>query len=182
MSSASLTRNGFGKSPAIRDGGRFPHIGETSRAIANAINDMFQNPAVALGDFLGLSDKTAKRKLDLERSLSVEELGALIRSDRGLEIVSAIMGDARPEWWRICEAVMDAADIRKMQIAAQRRIAKTLAGAIDADRDLTAAIQRAEALAVHDPEHLGNHLDALRSMARVPDRAVASTPSKGRCA
>jgi hypothetical protein len=88
------------------------------------------------------------------------------------------MANARPEWWRICSALMDAADIRKMQMAAQRRIAKTIEGVLDADRSLSAAIHRAEALAVQDEEHLRPHLDALRSMARIQNSPMAS--SKGR--
>ena len=53
--------------------------------------------------------------------------------ERGFEIIAAIMADHRPEWWRICAPLMDAADIRKMQIAAQRRIKKILESAIDAE-------------------------------------------------
>jgi hypothetical protein len=84
--------------------------------------------------------------LNFERRLDVEELGALIRSERGFEIVAAIMGDARPEWWRIVVPLMDAADARKMQIAARRRLEKTIESAVDADKHLTATIRRAEAV------------------------------------
>lgn len=137
---------------------------------------MYEKPAAVLADWLGISDRTAKRKLAGQRELSVEELGHLIRSERGFEIVVAIMADARPEWWRICAPLMEAADIRKMQMAAQRRVAKALEGALDADRQLSATLQRAEAL--HDQEHMRPHIDALRSMARTPDRAVAPARRK----
>jgi hypothetical protein len=178
MASASPITARFVKSGGIPSGESLPQIGETTFRVISKIKEMYDKPAVVFGRWLGVSDKTAKRKLGHERSITAEELGVLIRSERGFEIVTAIMGDARPEWWRVCSAVMDAADIRKMQIAAQRRIAKTLQGALDADRDLAAAISRAETLAVQDPEHMGNQLDALRSMSRVPHRALAS--SKGR--
>lgn len=172
MTAASAINTAFGKSTRGR--------GETSRAVVNAIKQMYAAPAVILGRWLRITDKQAKRKLNCERRLSDDELGALIRSERGFEIVAAIMGDASPEWWRLCSALMDAADIRKMQIAAQKRIAKTLKGALDADADLSAAIARSEALAFQDPEHMRPHLDALRSIARVPDRAVAARKADDR--
>jgi hypothetical protein len=132
---------------------------------------MYADAAVSFGRWLNITDKTAKRKLNLERSLSVEELGVLIRSERGFEIVAAIVGDARPKWWRIMSPLMDAAEAREMQIAARRRLKQTIESALDADQHLTAAIQRAEALS--DQDHVSVQLDALRSMARVPNRAVA---------
>ena len=105
---------------------------------------------------------------------------AWVRVENEREIICAIMADVNriPDWWRICVPLMDAADIRKMQIAAQRRLTKALGEVVDADKSLTAAIQRSEALAFHDEEHMRPHLDALRSMAGVPDRAMAQTKRK----
>lgn len=173
MTAASATSGSVGKLPTAQSGERFPQIGETNIRVINAIKQLYDAPAAIFGRWLGISDKTAKRKLGLERSLSAEELGVLIRSERGFEIVAAIMGDARPEWWRLCSVLMDAADIRKMQIAAQRRIAKTIAGAVDADKSLSEAIARAESLAFLGQDQAGIHADALRSMRGVPDRALA---------
>lgn len=178
MSATSAINNGFDKSAGDDAGERFPRIGEINRAVISKIKEMYEHPAVIFGRWLGVSDKTAKRKLGLERALTVEDLGRLIRSERGFEIVAAIMADEKPAWWRIMVPLMDAADARTMQIAARRRVAKTIESVLDADRVLTAAIHRAEALAVHDEEHISPHLDALRSMGRVPNRPVA--PSKGR--
>lgn len=154
-------------------------VGQTNSSLVSKFKEMYAKPAAVMADWLGISERTAKRKLGCERELSAEEIGRLIRSEHGFHFVTAIMDDARPEWWRVCSALMDAADIRKMQMAAQRRIAKTLEGALDADRTLSSAIARAEALAVHDEEHARPHIDALRSMARVPGRAVAPS-NKGR--
>lgn len=155
-------------------GENFPQSGETNRRIVNAIKQMYDSPAVALGRWLGISDKATKRKLVGERSLSLEEVGSLLRSERGYEILTAIIGEARPEWWRLCSVLMDAADIRKMQIMAQRRAAQVLKGVVDADRDLSEDIRRAETLAFYGSEQAGMHADALRSINRVPDRPVAS--------
>lgn len=171
MTATSAIQNGFGKSPTAKTGEKFPQIGETNIRVINKINEMYSEAAVIFGRWLGVTDKTAKRKLNLERSLSVEELGRLIRSERGFEIVAAVVGDARPEWWRVMSPLMDAADARKVQLAARRRLKQTIESALDADQHLTAAIQRAEALS--DQDHASPQLDALRSMARVSNRAVA---------
>lgn len=171
MSSPSLTSDGFGKQSVSGIGAKNPQIGETSRRVVSKIKEMYENPAVIFGRWIGVSDKTAKRKLNLERGLTVEELGKLIRSERGFEIVAAIIGDAKPQWWRIMVPLMDAADARQVQIAARRRLAKTIESAVDADRHLTAALQRAEALS--DQDHVGPYTDALRSMDGLQNRAVA---------
>lgn len=179
MSAISTTASTFGKTPRDRAGEHFPQRGEISRSVAKAINQLFGDAAArVLGDWFQIDTKQANRKLDCERAFDLDELGALIRSERGFEIVVAIMGDANPKWWRVCSALMDAADVRAMQIVAQRRIAKTLREAIDADADLTAAIARSEALAFHDEDHMRPHLDALRSMARLSDRTVAPAKTK----
>lgn len=171
MTAITTTNERFGKRIAIRDGERFPQIGETNRAVINTIKQMYEHPAVIFGRWLGISDKTAKRKLGFERALSAEDLGVLIRSEQGFEIVAAIMGDARPKWWRILLPLKDAADAREAQMIARRRLKKTIESAIDADRTLTEAIHRAEALS--DQDHAGPHVDALRSMGRVQDRTLA---------
>lgn len=171
MSATSATAGAFGKRARVSSGERFPHIGETNLRVINAIKQMYAEASVIFGRWLDISDKTAKRKLNFERGLTVEELGILIRSERGFEIVAAVMGEARPAWWRLVVPLMDAADARKMQIAARRRLEKTIESAVDADQHLTAAIRRAEAL--QDQDHAGPYADALRSMGRVQARAVA---------
>lgn len=171
MPATTAIQNGFGKSPQKAAGEKFPQIGETNIRVISKINEMYEAAAVIFGRWLGVTDKTAKRKLNLERSLSVEELGRLIRSERGFEVVAAVMGDAQPKWWRLMVPLMDAAEAREMQIVARRRLKQTIESALDADRHLTEAIQLTEALS--DQDHVSVHLDALRSQRRVPDRAVA---------
>jgi hypothetical protein len=176
MTATSAIQNGFGKSPAAKTGENFPQIGETNSRVINRINEMYSDAAVIFGRWLGVTDKTAKRKLNLERGLSVEELGKLIRDERGFEVLQAVMGDARPKWWRLMLPLMDAAEAREMQMAARRRLKQTIESALDADQHLTAAIQRAEALS--DQDHAGPHVDALRSMGRIQNRAVATKPKR----
>jgi hypothetical protein len=178
MTRPSAISNRFVKSATVGAGETFPQFGETNSSVINAINEMYENAAVILGRWLGVTDKTAKRKLNLERGLTVEELGKLIRSERGFEIVAAIVGDAKPSWWRLVVPLMDAADARKMQIAARRRLEKTIESAVDADKLLAATISRAEAL--QDQDHVSPHLNALRSMARVPSGTLASPKGRRR--
>lgn len=154
---------------------RFTQVGQINLSIINRFKEMFEKPAAVLSEMLGVSERTAKRKLGCERELSSDEVGRLIRSEQGFEIIGAIMADAAriPEWWRICAPLMEAADIRKMQMAAQRRLTKALEGALDADTQLRATISRAETLAVHDEEHARPYIDALRAQGRSHNRAVA---------
>lgn len=171
MPESSTIAVAFGKSASRCAGAKFPQIGETNVSVINKINEMYSDAAVVFGRWLGISDKTAKRKLNLERGLSVEELGELIRSERGYEILDAVMGSARPAWWRLMVPLMDAANARQMQIAARRRLKKTIESALDADQHLTAAIQRAEALS--DQDFVSVQVDAMRSMGGVQNRALA---------
>lgn len=173
MAVASPTANGFAKQSEIGLGTDFPKLGNVSEAVVNRIKELYVFPAVVLGRWLGVSDKTAKRKINGERVLSADELGVLLRSERGFEILEAVMGDAKPAWWRIVVPLKDAADARQVQIAARRRLKKTIESALDADQHLTRTIQAAEALS--DEDHTSPHLDALRSMGRVSHRTVAKT-------
>lgn len=178
MATASPNACPIDKRAPDRGGEGFPQIGETSSVVINAIKEMYEYPAVIFGRWLGVSDKTAKRKLNFERALTAEDLGVLIRSERGFEVIAAIMGDAKPAWWRILVPLMDAADARKMQIAARRRLKQTIESALDADQHLTAAIHRAEVLS--DQDHVGAHIDALRSMGSVQNRPLAQAKGQRR--
>lgn len=164
-------QNGFGKRPQNAVGERLPQVGETNSRVINKINEMYGEATAILATWLKVSKKTAYRKMNLERALHVEELGLMLRSERGYEVLDAIMGTAQPKWWRVMVPLMDAASARQMQVEARRRLKKTIEKALDADQYLTAAIQRAEALS--DQDFASGQLDALRSQRRVPDSAVA---------
>lgn len=182
MARASAIATNFANRPPHKAGSIIPQGGETNWSdldgvngrIINAVKEMYAYPAVILGRWLRISDKGAKRKLAGERGLSAEEIAVLIRSERGFEIVTAIMGNAKPAWWRICAVLMDTADIRKAEMAAKRRAAKVLQEVLDDDRQLAEQIQRAETLAFLGQDQAGIHADAMRSMARPQGRAVAS--------
>jgi hypothetical protein len=150
--------------------------GSVNFAIVSRIKSLYATKtAQTLAHWLGISPRTAKHRLSCTREFSVEEIGTLLHSEHGFEIVAAIMATSpkQPEWWRICSPVMEAANIRRMQMLAQRRISKALEEALDADRNLTDTIARAESVAVQDQDFYRPHLDALRSTGRAQNRAVA---------
>lgn len=125
-----------------------------------------------LAVLIDVPERTAKHRLAGSRSLSIDELRMLLRSDQGFEFLSALMEGAECRWWRQCRVMMRAVSAR----AQRARITRELHEAVDADRDLSAAINRAEAaLAFQDEDFMRAHVDALGTMARLPDRTVAPT-------
>jgi hypothetical protein len=126
--------------------------------------------AAELAELTGASLRTAERWLAGQRPLSTDALAALIRSEHGLDFLSALMADAEPAWWRRAKAYFAAIDAQRLQRAARRRLRE----AIDADTALTAAIGRADALLVHDEEFYREHADAVRAAARAPDRTMVA--------
>jgi len=125
--------------------------------------------AAELAELTGASLRTAERWLAGERTLSTDALAALIRSERGLDFLVALMADAEPVWWRRVKAYFAAIDAQRLQRAARRRLRE----AIDADTALSAAIGRADALLVQDEEFYREQGDALRAVARGPHRTLA---------
>lgn len=168
--------NGYrSNQPAINAGTFDAQSVHLNEVIAECAKSVFVKPFSALMHFLQLSESGAKKKIGGRRAFSASELALLIRTEEGFHFITAIMADTpAPSWWRLCEPVMEAAEGRKMQIVARKRMARAVRAAIDADQDLSAAIVRAEAVAVQDEDHMRPHLDALRAMARVPRGPVAS--------
>lgn len=126
-----------------------------------------------LARLLGLSTDGAKKKLEGQRALSLDEFVILLRTPAGFKYLSAVMSDSTMQWWRICAPLMEIADVQAMQIRARRKFSNAVKGALDADADLSAAIARADVLLVQDEDFHRPHVDAVRAMARVPHRAVA---------
>lgn len=127
-----------------------------------------------LADRACVSPRSVERWQQGRDSLSAPALANLIRSEEGWQFLSAVMEGEKPQWWRLVCQLMGAAEAQRMQIAARRRLRRLVEEALDADRDLSAALARAEALSVSDPEFFGEHVAALRTAARLPDRPVAA--------
>lgn len=121
---------------------------------------------------LGISERVAKHRLAGTREFTVDELAVMLRSERGIDYLVAIMGDAEPAWWSRFKKHVAVAEAARMQRAARRKLQE----AIDADADLSAAITRAAVL--QDEEFHRPHVDALGAMGRLHDRAVASAAKR----
>jgi hypothetical protein len=126
-----------------------------------------------------VSPRSTERWSQGKGSLSAEALADLIRSEQGFKFLEAVMEGHRPLWWRICVPLMEVADVQRMQVVAKRRLRKVVEGALGADRDITAARSRAEALLVQDEDFMRHHLDALGAVGGISNSAVAQA-AKGK--
>jgi hypothetical protein len=126
----------------------------------------------------GYSQRSCEAWLAGESKMPAEAIAALFHSDWGLDFVAAVMAGHRPAWW---DALVSAvADIRRRRTADGALIEKALIErALDADRSLLAAIERAEtALAVSAEDGDGTQMDALCEAARNADCSLARARSQ----
>lgn len=129
-----------------------------------------------LSEITGYSLRACEAWLGDEAKIPVDAYAALIRSQWGLEFIIVGMGPARPAWWAwLLRAGAVASAMRRR--AADRRLIEQ---ALDAERDLSAAIARASAFS--DEDFHRPYVDAFSSMAGAPDRPLATSPvsKKGR--
>lgn len=74
------------------------HLTERLMRVAHRLWE--HKPAANLIARAGVSERQAKYLLARKRGISAEALAALLRSEDGLEFLEAVMGDARPYWWK----------------------------------------------------------------------------------
>lgn len=173
MSTALVIGDGSANVADENTGRPSPHLGYIAAIVRKAFpSDTVKTFARKTGVSLGAANK----KVHAQRPIYADELAALLRTDEGFDLLTAIMAGTRPKWWRLVSASMEVREAQRLQAEARARIRRAVRGALDADADLTAAIARAEALS--DQDFHRPHLDALGAMARVSDRAVAAA-SKG---
>lgn len=129
--------------------------------------------ALTLSDRARVSPRSVERWQQDKGSLSADALAHLIRSEEGFEFLCAVMENHKPRWWRLVQPFMAIADA---QAALRRAILK---GARDAEQDHAAALARAAAHAVHDPQFTSPYLAALDATTGVSGRALAA-PTKGK--
>jgi hypothetical protein len=150
-----------------------------SGAVIEALRKIFTEHArKVLAVTLGISFGAAKKKIEGDRELSLDEFVTLLHTPKGFQYLTAVMADSQVQWWRLLAPMMEVAEVQAMQNRARRKLRKAVQGAFDADADITAAITRADALLVQDEDFHRQGADALRSMGRIPHRAVAATKTK----
>ncbi|MDB5594893.1 MAG: hypothetical protein JWM36_1854 [Hyphomicrobiales bacterium] len=160
-----------------------------SCTISSVIRSLIPNKTwVFISDSFDLQERAAKHRLAGTRPYTVEELQILLQSEDGIDFLVAIMGDAQPTWWRWMTKVMTLAAVRRRQAEDQQEILKLetsndvevgarrrIKGALNADRNLSAAIARAEtAVGFQRPERGGAVAHGSSAGARISDRAVAT--------
>jgi hypothetical protein len=123
----------------------------------------------------GVSQRTVKRWRANKRQIGIEEFARLLRTEEGVLYLTAVMADSRAAWWRMFCAQLDKVEAQRLQAKARNRLRRAVMGGLDADAELTAAINRAEVLAFQDEDFAGPHVDALRSFGRVSNSAMAQT-------
>lgn len=120
-----------------------------------------------IASLIHVDEHVAKHRLRGTRRFSDEDIALMLRSERGIDYLVAIMGDAEPAWWQRFKKHVAVAEAARMQRAARRKLQE----AIDADADLSAAISRAAVL--QDEDFHRPHVDALGAMRGLPDRSMA---------
>lgn len=85
-----------------------------------------------LAAITGAADRTARDWLALRANYSADALAALLRTEDGLQILEAVMGDARPAWWRKIKRASQLATLRS-SIAKQEQAIRQLELDLGAD-------------------------------------------------
>lgn len=150
--------------------------GTVNSAIASVIREIYASKtAETLAVWLRIAVRTAKHRLAGSREFTLDELEALLHSEHGFRVVTAIMERAprKPAWWAVCEPLMDLADAELLVTAIRERTAAAIQKR-EGDADaLTTEIRRAQAVAIHGSRQAGPHVEALVAIARGQGRVVA---------
>lgn len=185
MTEASATMRILANSTRHNPGPSAAQVGAINDAIIQIIKELYPDDTIkTLAGWLRLTWKTAKNRLTGEREFTLDEVGELLASEQGFRVLTTIMETAAcrpgyriPDWWAVCEPLMDLADAERLCEAVRRRTDKVIRKREDVVDALEQEIRRTQAMAIHNPEQAGVRLDALRSYAGADHRMVAS---KGR--
>lgn len=119
--------------PAVLGGSR-NETGRTLLAVNALLRKKFGNKTWAyLAFFLKVGERTAKHRLAGTRPYDFDNLVDLLRSDAGMEVLRALMGDPKrwPAWFKICAAKIKEAklltDMQQMQLLLEETTNQTAA-------------------------------------------------------
>lgn len=70
----------------------------------------------------GIGVRACEYWLGRQTDLSVDALAALLRSDAGLEVLEAVIGEARPVWWKSFKRTIELSRLRQAQDDMRRRL------------------------------------------------------------
>src|SRR6185503_17459247 len=134
MSRTSATIGNFANELAHKTGPSRYQIGAINEAIVRIIKQIYaQDTVKILSGWIGVSLKTAKNRICAQREFSLDEVATLLSSDHGFRVLSAIMEEAAkrpnyraPDWWEICEPLMELADAERLCEAVRKRTDKVI--------------------------------------------------------
>lgn len=86
---------------------------------------------MVLADKTGASDRLCRYWLENKYNLGADHLAALLRSDEGFHVLDAIIGDARPVWWRSFKRSVRRAELRREQARLAKAIEENEQGELD---------------------------------------------------
>lgn len=93
--------------------------------ITNAIRAAWPRKTAAhVAHFTGMEERTVKFWLAGETRMSVESIGALLRTEEGYAILAAIMGNSTAKWWQATQAAQDLRVSRRALKAQEERVAR----------------------------------------------------------
>lgn len=106
---------------------RFPHS-ESDFTIFRNISAVLKafwpvKTAAKVAYLAGVSERSVKFWLAGETRMSLEHVVALLKTDAGFEILKAVLGDTKVEWWLVTQAAQDVRKSRKAIKKEQERIA-----------------------------------------------------------
>lgn len=182
MPRIQATMDDFANLPRHNSGPSLYQNGAINAAVIKKIKEIyFYDTVKMLADWLDLTIKTAKNRIQGARDFSLDEVGVLLSSDHGFKVLTAIMraaeqrpGYRAPAWWEVCEPLMDLADAELLCEAVRRRTNQVIRKREDVADALEAEIRRAQTLAIHGSGPARAHADALQSISRSRRGMVAS--------
>lgn len=108
------TANGRGATPFHDQEGQLP----TNSVVMRVARSLWPTKTdIALMQRTGASDRMCRYFLANKYNLSADNLADLLRSDEGFQILEAIIGEAKPVWWRAFKKSVRRAELRRQQKA-----------------------------------------------------------------
>ncbi len=170
MTRTSALAENYANSCSPKTGPRLTQNGATNLAIILKIRELYEQQTIpVLANWLKLTLKTAKNRLSGRCEFSLDEVSDLLHSDHGFEILSALMERApkKPEWWKVCEPLMQLADAERMVEIARRRTQNVIRKREESIDALETGIRLTQAAAIHHTNQARHRTEAVGQDARL---------------
>ena len=96
---------------------------QTNSIVMRVARSLWPSKAIIrIAEITGASERMCQYWLANRYSLSANDVAAFLRSDDGLQFLEAIMGEAKPVWWKRMKRSAERAALRRSQRELQRQI------------------------------------------------------------